>query len=39
MLDGTISRLRAYNDRTLRRDVENDAEEMMKLVRKFFHCG
>lgn len=39
MIDGTISRLRSYNDGTLRRDMEGNADEMLKLVKRYFHCG
>lgn len=39
MIDGTISRLRSYGDSTLRRDIEGDKEEMLRLVRRYFHCG
>lgn len=39
MIDGVISKLRAYNDRNLRKEVENNAEEMKKLVNRYFHCG
>lgn len=39
MLDSLISRLHAYNDRTLRRDISTDASRMHHLVEKYFHCG
>lgn len=39
MIDGMARRLRAYDDRTLRHDIEGNTEEMMKLVRRYFHCG
>lgn len=39
MIDGIIRRLRAYNDRTLRGDIEGNTEEMLKLVKQYFHCG
>ena len=39
MIDGIISKLRAYEDRTLRREVQDSPEEMLKLVEKYSHCG
>jgi glutamine synthetase len=39
MLDGIISGLKSYNDRTLRADIGNDQEKILQLVRTFFHCG
>ena len=39
MIDGIISRLRSYNDATLRKDIQDKPEEMLAMVSKFFHCG
>jgi glutamine synthetase len=39
MIDGIIARLRSYADRTLRADIGDNQEEMLKLVHKYFHCG
>lgn len=39
MIDGIICKLRAYEDKTLRRDIEGNKEEMLRLVTKYFHCG
>ena len=39
MIDGIIAQLRAYNDRTLRKDIEHNPKEIMKLVTQYFHCG
>ena len=39
MIDGIIAQLRAFDDRTLRKNVENYPEEIKKLVATFFHCG
>ena len=39
MIDGIIAQLRAFDDRTLRKDIENDPKEIMKLVTQYFHCG
>ena len=39
MFDGIITKLRSYEDKTLRSEVQNSPEEMLKLVEKYFHCG
>lgn len=39
MIDGIISRLRSYNDATLRIEIQGNPEEMLALVSKYFHCG
>lgn len=39
MIDGIIAQLRAYHDRTMRRNIENNYEEIEKLVDRYFHCG
>ena len=39
MIDGIITKLRAYNDSTLRSDIKDKPIEMMELVEEFFHCG
>lgn len=39
MIDGIISQLRAYDDRTLRRDIENNHDAIKQLVQNYFHCG
>lgn len=39
MIDGIIRKLRAYEDKTLRADLEGKPEEMQKLVTRYFHCG
>ena len=39
MLDAVIRRLQAFDDRTLRADLKDDTEGMLKLVQRFFHCG
>ena len=38
-IDGIIKRLRSYGDKTLRSEIENNQEEMLKLVNRYFHCG
>lgn len=39
MIDGIIAKLRAYGDSTLRKDIQDNPEEMLKLVERYFHCG
>ena len=39
MIDGIIRRLRGYEDKTLRADLEGKPMEMLDLVHKYFHCG
>ena len=39
MIDGIIRKLRSYKDRTLRQDIGDDQDQMLKLVYRYFHCG
>lgn len=39
LIDGIIAKLSAYNDADLRKQTSNSHNEMMKVVRKFWHCG
>ena len=39
MIDGILARLRSYNDSTLRKEIDGNSSEMLKLVKKYFHCG
>ena len=39
MIDGIVKKLRSYGDRTLRADIGDNREEMLKLVERYFHCG
>ena len=39
MIDGIISKLRSYDDKTLRSDIQNNPDAMLALVGKYFHCG
>lgn len=39
MIDGIINRLRSYNDASLRKEIDGNMEEMLKLVKRYFHCG
>lgn len=38
-IDGTLAKLRAYRDRTLRHDVEGNPTKVAELVRTYLHCG
>ncbi len=39
LIDGIIKDLRAFNDRTLRKDIGNDSAKILELVETFIHCG
>ena len=39
MIDGIITQLEAFKDRTLRKDIEKKPSEVAKLVKKYFYCG
>lgn len=39
MIDGTIAKLRAYNDKNLRKETEARPELVRQLVEQYFHCG
>jgi len=39
LIEGIISKLKAYNDRELRKDISNDKDRIMNLVNQYFHCG
>jgi glutamine synthetase len=39
MIDGIIAQLRAFDDATLRQNIEGYQEEIQKLVNQYFHCG
>ena len=39
MINGIINKLRSYNDLTLRKDIEGNNEEMLNVVKRYFHCG
>ena len=39
LIDGIIKKLKGYNDLNLRKKTEGSHNEMMKLVRKYWHCG
>lgn len=39
MIDGTIKKLRAYNDKNMREETEGNDEKMLEIVKRYFHCG
>ena len=39
MIDGIIAQLRAFDDATLRKDIEGHPAELKALVDRYFHCG
>jgi glutamine synthetase len=39
MIDGLIAELKAFDDRTLRADINNDQKKILALVEEYFHCG
>lgn len=39
MIDGIINKLKGYHDENLRAETEGNHNAMMKLVRKYWHCG
>ena len=39
LLDGIIEKLVSYDDLDLRKLVNNDHKQMMKQVKKYWHCG
>ena len=39
MIDGILARLRSYDDRSWRAEIQDKPEEMLKLVERYFHCG
>lgn len=39
LLVGLYNNLKSFNDKTLRKDIENNEDEILKIVNKYFHCG
>ena len=39
MIDGIIAELRAYDDTSLRHDIESNRDAVKQLVDRYFHCG
>ena len=39
LIDGTIAKLKAYDDQRIREQVERHPALMGELVNKYYHCG
>lgn len=39
MIDGRIKALRAFNDADIRKEISENKNLMLEMVRKFYHCG
>ena len=39
MIDGIIAQLKAFKDKTLRKNIEKKPKEIQKQVETYFHCG
>jgi len=39
MIDGISAQLRTFKDTTLRKDIQDKPDEILKLVEQYFHCG
>ena len=39
ILNGIIEYHKSYNDKNLRKEIEDNPEKVIKLVDKYFHCG
>ncbi len=39
LIDGIIRKLRGFKDEALRKSMEGNRQEMLDLVRKYWHCG
>jgi len=39
IIDGIIKDLKKFNDKDIRKALENNPEKMMELVQHYFHCG
>ncbi len=39
MIQWIVNYLKSFNDKTLRKEIGDNEEEIMKLVKRFFHCG
>lgn len=39
MIEGIIAKLKAFEDKDIRKKVNKDENEMLALVEKYFHCG
>lgn len=38
MIDDIIKRLKSFNDKNIRKEIADNPEKMMEMVRKFFYC-
>ncbi len=39
MIDGIIAKLKSYDDSSLRVYLQDNPDELIKMVEKYFHCG
>jgi glutamine synthetase len=39
IIDGIIKELKKFNDKDIRKELENNPDKMMELVRKYYYCG
>lgn len=39
LIDGILTKLRKYADKDLRKKTAGDPKQMMKVVKKYWHCG
>lgn len=39
IIDGLIKKLESYNDQNLRKQIEENVDEVQKLVQRYMHCG
>jgi glutamine synthetase len=39
MIDSIVSKLKSYNDKALRREITDNEDAIMNLVKTYFHCG
>jgi glutamine synthetase len=39
IIDGIIKDLKKFNDKDIRKEIEDNPAKMMEVVRQFYHCG
>lgn len=39
MVDDIIEGLKSFNDKNIRKEIENNPDKMLEIVHTFFHCG
>ncbi len=39
VIDGFAAKLKKYNDKNLREELENNKEKLIEIVEQYFHCG